>query len=300
MVASAIAQGVTDKVAPKGDPPGGCEPTADGKFEISIIPLNKRDLGLENRAACSSEGTLVVQLSGGVLVDDHGRTGYIASNYQFQFDNPPQAGALFTAGFSHCTNGSLALGSSAVFWQCASGTFFNLYDRWSAEQCSPVNIIVLPCGGAAEAQGTPSVGGGGGGGQTVVGTQVVTTTVVVPLGDGQPQVITSTTVIQVCQVGDGQVQAHTTPCTCPGGIPTPVVSLPPASQYSDGQVQVTPGLSSVSVPGAQETAATSGPAVVPTGAPLANGATIPAIGGIRGRVGAALMVALMVGGLVWV
>jgi hypothetical protein len=82
-------------------------------------------------------------LANGILKDSHGRTGYIASNYQFQFDNPPQAGAIYTAGFSVCGNGSLALGGSAVFYQCLSGSFYNLYNENWAPQCSPVTINVL-------------------------------------------------------------------------------------------------------------------------------------------------------------
>lgn len=147
----------------------------------------------QNRAACSNDGNLIVSLADGVLTDDQGRTGYIASNFQFQFDSPPQSGALYTAGFSQCANGSLALGATTVFWQCASGTFFNLYDRWSAYQCAPVHILVMPC------QGTQSADAG----ETVVGTEVVTTTVVVSLGDGQSQVVTTTTLLYVCQIGDG-------------------------------------------------------------------------------------------------
>ena len=144
-----------------------------------------------------------MQLADGVLTDDQGRTGYIASNYQFQFDNPPQAGALVTAGFSACANGSLALGDSATFWQCASGTFYNLYDRWSAEQCSPVDIVMLPCGGDGGKAPPDDTQSAGNAGQTVVGSEVVTTTVVMPLSDGQPQVITTTTLIHICQIGDG-------------------------------------------------------------------------------------------------
>jgi hypothetical protein len=93
--------------------------------------------------ACRTGSTLSISLSNGILTDSVGRTGYIAANYQFQFDKPPQAGAIYTAGFSFCANGSLALGGSNVFWQCLSGTFYNLYDRNWAAQCSPITIETL-------------------------------------------------------------------------------------------------------------------------------------------------------------
>ncbi|KAI9851837.1 MAG: hypothetical protein M1838_002553 [Thelocarpon superellum] len=93
--------------------------------------------------ACSSASTLALTLNGGVLKDGKGRTGYVASNQQFQFDDPPQAGAIFTSGFSVCSNGSLALGGSAIFYQCLSGTFFNLYTASQGLQCNPVTINAL-------------------------------------------------------------------------------------------------------------------------------------------------------------
>lgn len=93
--------------------------------------------------ACKAAGVLNLTLADGVLLDSQGRTGYIASNYQFQFDKPAQAGAIYTSGFSVCANGSLALGGSNIFYQCLSGNFYNLYDRHWAPQCSPVTIDVL-------------------------------------------------------------------------------------------------------------------------------------------------------------
>jgi len=92
---------------------------------------------------CATNSTLSLTLENGILTDSEGRTGYIASNYQFQFDKPAQAGAIFTSGFSVCSNGSLALGGSAVFYECLSGGFFNLYDRSWAAQCHPVLIRTL-------------------------------------------------------------------------------------------------------------------------------------------------------------
>lgn len=90
--------------------------------------------------ACSSADTLSLTLKDGVLLDNQGRTGYIAANYQFQFDKPAQTGAIYTSGFSLCSNGSIALGGSAVFYQCRSGDFYNLYDRSWAPQCEPVQL----------------------------------------------------------------------------------------------------------------------------------------------------------------
>lgn len=158
-----------------------------------------------------------MSLTDGVLTDAQNRTAYIASNFQLQFDSPPQAGALYTAGFSSCANGTLALGATAVFWQCASGTFFNLYDRWWALQCEPVHILVVPCGDAGGSGASGGAGGvGSGPSETVVGTEVVTTTMVVPLSDGQPQVVTTTSVIYICQIGDGECFPSRSPPAEPG------------------------------------------------------------------------------------
>ncbi|GKT91404.1 covalently-linked cell wall protein [Colletotrichum tofieldiae] len=135
------------------------------------------------------------------------------------------AGVIYTSGFSVCTNGSLALGGSTTFYRCLSGNFWNLYDRDWAEQCSPIHLSVLPC---AEDAPVPS------GGQ-VVGTTMVATTLVTVLEDGQPQVIATTVPLPICQIGDGQIQGHTTLC---GELPpatltatqpayTPLGPLPP-------------------------------------------------------------------------
>lgn len=92
-------------------------------------------------------------LQDGVLKDDEGRTGYIAANQQFQFDAPPQAGAIYTSGWSVCSNGTLAIGDDAIFYSCLSGTFYNLYDEneLGAGQCFEVYINVIGGGGAAPA-----------------------------------------------------------------------------------------------------------------------------------------------------
>ncbi|KAK7705623.1 hypothetical protein SLS64_007990 [Diaporthe eres] len=257
LLATLVAgQGVTSAISPEASAPASCVASYPGTFEITVAKVEgavKRDTNaIAKRNDCATDGILVATLENGVLKDSQSRTGYIAANYQFQFDQPAQTGAIFTAGFSACGNGSLALGGSAVFYECASGDFFNLYDRSWAPQCSPVEILIMECGGNAG-----EVGDG-----QVVGTEIVTTTIVSALSDGQPQVRTTTTGVPLCQVSqiaDGQLQVGTTPCasitTTPVATSTPV----PVSQQSDGQIQVTPPASVPTV-----TNAPAPPAVTPS------------------------------------
>ena len=96
----------------------------------------------------ATDGTLLMTLDGGVMHDSLGRTAYIASNYQWQFDAPPQAGAISTGGYSVCSNNSLALGGSAVWFECKSGGFFNIYPQYLGAQCLMATMDVVPVCGA--------------------------------------------------------------------------------------------------------------------------------------------------------
>lgn len=97
-----------------------------------------------NANSCKNDGTLSLTLNDGVLTDGKGRIGSIVSNRQFQFDGPPpQAGAIYAAGWSITKDGNLALGEQDIFYQCLSGTFYNLYDQKVAEQCSSVYLQVV-------------------------------------------------------------------------------------------------------------------------------------------------------------
>ncbi|KAK1998903.1 hypothetical protein LX36DRAFT_656055 [Colletotrichum falcatum] len=155
-------------------------------------------------------------LKDGILTDSKGRIGSIVSNFQFQFDGPPQAGVIYTSGWSVCTNGSLALGGSTTFFRCLSGNFWNLYDRNWAEQCSPIHLSILPCGKDA-----PSFNDGG----KTDGNLMVASANVTYVGNGPPKVVATTVPLPVCQIGDGQIQAHTSLC---GQLP-PVTGKPNAS-----------------------------------------------------------------------
>jgi hypothetical protein len=216
--AAPAPQGVTQDIPAPGYPPAGAAVSYSGPFEVTIVSAasTKRDLSARQAVNCGQPGYLTVTLTNGVLTDAEGRTGYIAANYQFQFDSPPQTGAIYTGGFSVFPNTSLALGSSAVFWECLSGGFSNLYDRDWAPQCSPILIDILPCGST----GVVSESADG---------QPAATTVVPPpvtqIGDGQPQGVTNPpTVVPVSEFTDGQPQVLT-------------VGPKPVSQISDGQVQ---------------------------------------------------------------
>ncbi|KAI1758031.1 hypothetical protein F4782DRAFT_476137 [Xylaria castorea] len=243
-VAMAAPQGVTDQLTPTGAAPAGCTGTFDGNFEITVAQVTKEKRSIpEKRAECGSEGTLVVTLKDGSAFDAQGRTGYIASNYQFQFDMPAQAGAIFNSGFSVCENNILALGSSKTFYQCRSGGFYNLYDRTWAAQCEPVSIIAVPCGSGGTADQSPD-------GQ-IVGTTVVQTTIVTALPDGQPQVVTTM-------------------------VPVPIYSTyVPVSEYTDGQIQVTPTGAAPPPPPAPTATETAAPPPPPETTPASTPVATP-------------------------
>ena len=90
------------------------------------------------------DSAVTVSLKNGILHDSLGRTGDIVANHQFQFDGPPQAGSIYTGGWSICANDSLALGGSTIFYKCASGNFYNLYDISIGDQCIPCYIVIAP------------------------------------------------------------------------------------------------------------------------------------------------------------
>ncbi|CCK69222.1 beta-1,3-glucan linked protein KNAG_0C01090 [Huiozyma naganishii CBS 8797] len=110
----------------------------DGKVE------NKSPTDPVGAVSCKSTGTLQMNVKGGILTDGKGRIGSIVANRQFQFDGPPpQAGAIYAAGWSITPAGNLALGKQDVFYQCLSGDFYNLYDQHIGSQCNPVYLQAI-------------------------------------------------------------------------------------------------------------------------------------------------------------
>ncbi|KAI6894609.1 hypothetical protein KC334_g12047, partial [Hortaea werneckii] len=125
-----------------------------------------------------------------------------------------------------CSNGSLALDGTAIWYQCLSGDFYNLYDENDAAQCSPVYINAIGSGSSASASAS-GVASQIPDGQVTA--SPVPSAAVCQLADGQPQNDANC----VSQIGDGQVQA-------PTGAPV--------TQISDGQVQASTAAPSTAAP----------------------------------------------------
>jgi len=277
-LASPVPQGVTSAIAPEASAPAGCSSSAPSSFQITIVNVTssaaKRDLGKRQQ-----DGVLTLTLTDGVLTDQAGRTGYIAANRQFQFDDPPQTGAIYTTGWSLCSNGSLALGGSAVFYQCLSGDFYNLYDETQGGQCAAVYFESLS-GGSAPATATVAPDGQPAASSVVAsvsqisdGQPQASTAVVSQISDGQPQ---ATTGVAISQISDGQPQAPTgVPITqisdgqpqAPTGVPITQISdgqpqAPtgsPITQISDGQPQAPTGVAVTQISDGQVQATTGVP-----------------------------------------
>ncbi|KAK1063235.1 hypothetical protein LTR12_009574 [Friedmanniomyces endolithicus] len=225
--------GVTSAIAPSASPPADCKASYPGSFSIQTVNVSSAA-----KVKRQADTTLVMTLENGILMDSKNRTGYIAANSQFQFDGPPQAGAIYTAGWSVCSNGSLTIGDTSVFYGCLSGTFYNLYDNnpLNAGQCSPIYLNVL--GGSSSAVASQSADG------QVTASPVAS---VSAISDGQPQAATSAA--KISQLTDGQPQATTAAA---------------ASQLSDGQVQATTAAASATKPSAAVTQISDGQIQAPT------------------------------------
>ncbi|KAL9028438.1 MAG: hypothetical protein Q9196_003199 [Gyalolechia fulgens] len=142
----AVAALTTFAVAGSAQNPPGCLSDFDGTFVIAPQNITNAPGQFDkrqSRTVCGS--TPIITLQGGVLTDQQGRTGSIVANSQFQFDELVQENSLFTSGFSICQNSSLAIGGSTLFYQCLSGTFYNLYQQSQGAQCNEIHINTIPC-----------------------------------------------------------------------------------------------------------------------------------------------------------
>ncbi|TKA68277.1 hypothetical protein B0A49_10045 [Cryomyces minteri] len=232
--AFAVPQGVTQTLTPSAPAPSGCSSSYPGTFQVSVVNVTSSSGSKVKR---QSSGVLTLSLNNGVLKDQAGRIGYIAANRQYQFDGPPQTGAIYTAGFSVCANNSLALGGSAIWYQCLSGTFYNLYDQTQGKQCNAVYIEAV--GGSAAATQSSD-------GQPAVTSNKASSAAVSQVTDGQVQATTKASsaatksAAPVAQITDGQIQASS------AATKSATKSAAPVSQITDGQIQAATSASKAS------------------------------------------------------
>ncbi|KAF6226074.1 hypothetical protein HO133_008938 [Letharia lupina] len=224
--------------------PDGCSSDYTGYFEFNPVPISgasKRDVApLHKRQTQTCTSEPYSTLKGGVLTDQCERTGEIVANAQFQYDLHLQNNAINTGGFSICTNNTLAIAGSAVFYHCLSGTFYNLYDASLGAQCSPVYLEIIGCTPPADAgsdcpAGTP--------------TSVSSST--------SPSSISSTSVASVPSSTSG-----TSPAITPAAVAAPanavlVVSMPYTYTSSNATASATATGTGVVTPGSTGTAKTS-------------------------------------------
>lgn len=239
-LANPVPQAVTAQITPTGAAPAGCQTDAPGTYNVlPVKPSGALKRDLHKRA------TLVVTLRNGILRDAFNTVGYIAANRQFQFDPPseastgPQAGAIYTAGWSLCSNGSLALGPSNVFYQCTSGDFKNLYDQAIGEQCDAIALNLVPTSGSSSG-GQVTAGASNDGQVTATGAGQLTDGQVTATGAGQlpdGQITASSAGPMVSQIPDGQNQVPSMLGEASDGQPV-LPSSGAAGQMTDGQITV--------------------------------------------------------------
>ncbi|CAK4032580.1 hypothetical protein MYCFIDRAFT_86151 [Lecanosticta acicola] len=223
--------------APTTQPASSCQKTVSGSFQIQVVNVTKKRDVLEERQS----GSLQITLNNGVLKDQSGRTGEVVANHQFQFDQILQPNAIYTSGWAVCSNGSLVLGNQAVFYQCLSGNFYNLYDQSQGGQCGPIYIQTIGTSGSSGASQSGSASQAADG-QVTQASPGASSRPVSQVTDGQPstsasarpdgqlQATTSAAAMPVQQITDGQIQATTA---------RPSSSGRPVSQIGDGQIQAT-------------------------------------------------------------
>ena len=99
---------------------------------------------------CDTNGVILHFDSDGLLRDQLNRIGYIADNFQFQFDLPVQSGGYGEKDFGKYKDPKtgdvfLTWRGSSDFYKCQSGNFDNLYSQSIGGQCMPTRIMIFHC-----------------------------------------------------------------------------------------------------------------------------------------------------------
>jgi len=270
--ATASGYQVTPYLTASGPAPSGCVSSYPGPFALS--PSNVTSSKHSKRQSASSPTILIESLEDGVMKDSKNTFAYIASNGQFQNNPPsspqPQPGAIITAGYSVCSNGTLALGGSAIWWECNGGSRSAFYDVSQGPQCYMIYFNVVP---ASTSSGTTAIiptttvsvatvssEGQGQGGTTVT---PVTESSEGQGGAGSSATVAASTVTPITVSSEGQGEAGTS-ATVAATTVTPVTVAPEGQPGAGNSTVVAPTATSSSLP-----IATNGAAVFSIGAEFA-------------------------------
>jgi len=121
-------------------PSEGCAGDQCPRSSVFVVQLRQ----------CDANGVILGFDSSGLLRDQLNRIGYIADNFQFQFDLPVQAGGYGAKDFSAYKDPQtkdiyLTWRGSPDFYKCRSGSFENLYSQSIAPHCQVTRIMIFPC-----------------------------------------------------------------------------------------------------------------------------------------------------------
>ena len=99
---------------------------------------------------CDVHGVILHFDENGLLRDQLNRIGYIADNFQFQFDLPVQSGGYGEKEFGEYKDPNtkdklLTWRGSPDFYKCQSGNFDNLYSQSIGDQCRVTRIMIFHC-----------------------------------------------------------------------------------------------------------------------------------------------------------
>ena len=99
---------------------------------------------------CDVHGVILHFDRNGLLRDQLNRIGYIADNFQFQFDLPVQSGGYGEKEFGKYKDPKtgdifLTWRGSPDFYKCRSGNFDNLYSQSIGAQCKVTRIMIFRC-----------------------------------------------------------------------------------------------------------------------------------------------------------
>ncbi|KAF2093679.1 hypothetical protein NA57DRAFT_61384 [Rhizodiscina lignyota] len=166
-LATVIPTGVSTVMKPDTTPASTCHPNypksgSPVPFQLKVLDriLTNDQLGTPAKMEADNK---MVTLKDGMIFDAQNRIFSVVSNFQLEYDNPPQDTAIYTAGWYLCDNGTITLGSWLSFTACNSEnageteTEEKLYLQNGAGQCKPAQILGPSENGSASFSNIPKL-----------------------------------------------------------------------------------------------------------------------------------------------